>query len=125
MYQIWPVTERAPLDEDALITLYRPTGPGLRVNFVASVDGAVEVDGRAGLAELRLDHLLCEGGPHLMGALTEADLVDEVCLTVPPMLAGAGAGRITAGAAPSVRDLALAHALCEEGTLLLRYVRNV
>ena len=43
--------------------------------------------------------VLCEGGPHLFGALTAAGLVDELCLTVSPLLAGPGAGRIAAGPA--------------------------
>ncbi|HKT03409.1 MAG TPA: dihydrofolate reductase family protein, partial [Rugosimonospora sp.] len=68
--------------------------------------------------------LLCEGGPHLMGALTAADLVDEVCLTLSPLLAGPGASRITAGPASAVRGLTLAHALCAGDNLLLRYARS-
>jgi riboflavin-specific deaminase-like protein len=48
-----------------------------------------------GLARLRTEHgirsLLCEGGPTLNGALLAAGLVDEVFLTLAPVLAG-GAG---------------------------------
>jgi riboflavin biosynthesis pyrimidine reductase len=91
------------------------------------VHGEREVDLAAGLADLRargLRHILSEGGPHLLGALTAADLVDEVCLTVAPMLAGGGAGRISAGPASPVRALTLATALADNGTLLLRYARN-
>ena len=68
------------------------------------------VDLAAGLAELHrrgLTQLLCEGGPHLLGALTAADLVDELCLTVSPLLAGPGPGRITAGDAAPPRHLPL------------------
>ncbi|PWR13710.1 pyrimidine reductase family protein [Micromonospora sicca] len=87
--------------------------------------GADRVDLGAGLAELRrrgLDQLLCEGGPHLFGALTAADLVDELCLTVAPLLAGAGPGRITAGDAGAPRRLPLRHVLAAaDGTLMLRY----
>lgn len=90
--------------------------------------GTDRVDLAAGLAELRrrgLDQLLCEGGPHLFGALTAADLVDELCLTVTPLLAGAGPGRITAGLPSPPRRLPLRHALAaEDGTLLLRYARD-
>jgi riboflavin biosynthesis pyrimidine reductase len=242
MYRIWPVADPSPVDEESLVELYRHDGPVLRMNFVTSVDGAVEVagyseglqtpadqrvfallrmfadglmvgagtlrhegygavrlDGKrrawraehgldpyprlvvvsrrldldpaspaftdaplrpavltsadsppdlrmalsavadvlvhgehevdltAGVADLRargLRHMLSEGGPHLLGALTAADLVDEVCLTVTPLLAGAGAGRITAGPASPVRALTLATALADNGTLLLRYARN-
>jgi riboflavin biosynthesis pyrimidine reductase len=68
--------------------------------------------------------LLCEGGPRLFGALTAADLVDELCLTVAPLLAGAGAGRITAGPAGPPRPMTLRHILSADGQLLLRYVRR-
>jgi riboflavin biosynthesis pyrimidine reductase len=241
MYRIWPVSEVAPVDDTALIELYRPDRPTLRVNFVTSIDGAVEVKGYSeglqtpadqrvfallrmfadglmvgagtlrheGYGAVRLDakrrawraehgmpehlrlvvvsreldlspdnpalaqapvrpailtgadsaadrraalsavadvlvcgsegvdlevavarlraeglgHILCEGGPHLLGSLTSADLVDEVCLTITPMLAGPGAGRITAGPTSPVRGLTLAHVLTDDGTLLLRYAR--
>ncbi|MEU8298492.1 pyrimidine reductase family protein [Micromonospora sp. NPDC048909] len=90
--------------------------------------GADRVDLAAGLAELRrrgLDQLLCEGGPQLFGALTGADLVDELCLTVAPLLAGPGPGRITAGETSPPRSLALRHVLAAgDGVLMLRYARD-
>lgn len=67
--------------------------------------------------------LLSEGGPHLLGALTAADLVDELCLTVSPLLAGAGAGRITAGLPSAPRRMSLRHILSADGALMLRYIR--
>jgi riboflavin biosynthesis pyrimidine reductase len=87
----------------------------------ASVDlpAALEVLRRMGFAQI-----LSEGGPHLLGALTDADLVDEMCLTVTPMLVGPGPGRITAGLiAPAPRRLVLRHALAAGDLLLLRYTR--
>ncbi len=107
------------------------TAPPDRVTALAGVAdvlavGDDRVDLAAGLEELRrrgLTQLLSEGGPHLFGALTAADLVDEVCLTVSPLLAGPGAGRITAGIPSPPRGMRLAHALEEDGTLLLRYTR--
>ena len=243
MYRIWPDPDPTPLDDAALTALYEHAGPGIRMNFVTSVDGAVEIEGRsAGLGNpadklvfgllrqypdgllvgagtvrvegynaVRLDEqrrawrsargldpyprlivisrrldldpthkafteaprrpvvltsrtappdrvtalsavadvlahgdeqvdlgaavadlrdrgigtILSEGGPHLFGSLTAADLVDEVCLTVSPLLAGPGAGRITAGPPSGVRDLALAHVLCADDALLLRYARRI
>jgi riboflavin biosynthesis pyrimidine reductase len=88
--------------------------------------GAGEVDLAAAvgaLAERGLPHLLCEGGPHLLGALLDADLVDEFCLTVAPKLVGPGPGRIVAGAPTDVRALALSQVLAAGDELLLRYVR--
>jgi riboflavin biosynthesis pyrimidine reductase len=240
--RLWPDPDPTPLDDAALVALYQPTGPGLRMNFVTSVDGAVEIGGlskglqnpadnrifallrqfpdgllvgagtlrQEGYRAVRLDEtrrgwrvghgldayprlvvasrrldldpthpaladaplrpliltcamappdrrvalesvadllvhgddkvdlpaafadlrarglatVLCEGGPHLMGSLTAAGLVDEVCLTVSPLLAGAGAGRITAGEPSAVRDLKVAHILYAEDAILLRYSRG-
>lgn len=70
-----------------------------------------------------LRHLLCEGGPHLFGELTAADLVDEVCLTVSPVLAGPGADRITAGPVSPVRAMRLHRVLTGDGALFLSYRR--
>ncbi|GGJ78188.1 hypothetical protein GCM10010123_05290 [Pilimelia anulata] len=91
--------------------------------------GDADVDPAAGLAALRargLVRLLSEGGPHLLGALTAADLVDELCLTVAPLLAGAGAGRITAGPAapPAPVRLPLRGILAAGDTLFLRHART-
>ncbi len=78
------------------------------------------------LADLGHRHVLVEGGPHLLGQLIAADLLDELCLTVSPLLAGPGAGRIVASPSldqPSspTRPMALAHVLEDDGFLLSRY----
>ncbi|HEY2072208.1 MAG TPA: dihydrofolate reductase family protein [Gaiellaceae bacterium] len=47
----------------------------------------------AAIAELRergCRRILCEGGPTVFGSLLEDDLVDELFVTVSPLLAGAG-----------------------------------
>ncbi|MDQ7880220.1 pyrimidine reductase family protein [Microbacterium sp. QXD-8] len=68
--------------------------------------------------------VLCEGGPHLFGALLEAGLVDEVCLTLAPRFVGGKAGRIAQGAAESDRRLSLAGVVTDEdGFVFLRYSR--
>jgi len=81
----------------------------------------------AGLVERGLPQILCEGGPHLLGALTGADLVDELCLTVSPLLAGPGARRITDGlAATEARPLPLLQVLTtDDGFLFLRHGRGI
>lgn len=78
------------------------------------------------LVERGLPQILSEGGPHLQGALTEADLVDEMCLSLAPLLAGPGSGRITAGpAATSTRAFKLHTALAgDDGYLFFRYLRE-
>jgi riboflavin biosynthesis pyrimidine reductase len=85
----------------------------------------VRTDGLAGavraLRERGLGRILCEGGPGLFAALVAEGLVDEVDLTVSPLLAGPGPGRIVAGAGHPPAALALRHVLDEDGMLFLRY----
>ncbi|MCX6465119.1 MAG: pyrimidine reductase family protein [Pseudonocardiales bacterium] len=80
------------------------------------------------LAELGrrgLHRVLCEGGPSLFGAFVAADAVDELCLTVAPLLAAGDAGRIATGPAGTpVRAMSLVGALEDDGSLLLRYRRT-
>lgn len=78
------------------------------------------------LARRGLHAVLCEGGPTLLGALVAADAVDELRLTLVPVLLGGPAGRIAAGpvAAAPPRGMRLAgHTAAGDGTLLLHYVR--
>ncbi len=77
----------------------------------------------AALADRGLRRVLCEGGPRLFGELIAGDAVDELCLTVAPVLAGGDAGRISFGPPKLVRALRLASALMEDEALLLRYQR--
>jgi riboflavin biosynthesis pyrimidine reductase len=85
----------------------------------------ISVDLRAMIAAFAArgwTQVLCEGGPHLFGALLHAGLVDEVCLTIAPRFAGGDAGRIVRGATEHDRRFALAHALTDdEGFVFLRY----
>ena len=77
----------------------------------------------AALAEAGLPQVLCEGGPHLFGSLIEADLVDELCLSLSPLLVAGGAGRIVRGAPEVERRMRLVHAIPAGDLLLLRYAR--
>jgi len=79
----------------------------------------------AELARRGLYRVLCEGGPTLHGALVAGDSVDELCLTVAPLLTGGTAGRIAVGPAEaSTLKLELADVLHDNGVLLLRYRRK-
>ncbi|WP_245788468.1 pyrimidine reductase family protein [Amycolatopsis marina] len=77
------------------------------------------------LEERGLRRVDCEGGPHLFGSLLGAGLVDQLCLTMAPLLAGPGPDRITAG--PGIekpQDMRLASLLQEDDFLMLRYRRD-
>jgi riboflavin biosynthesis pyrimidine reductase len=77
----------------------------------------------AALARRALFQVLCEGGPHLLGTLIEADCIDELCLTLSPVVENGDAGRITAGAALTPRPMRLRHAITAGDMLMLRYER--
>lgn len=89
------------------------------------VAGDDDVDLQAALdalADRGLNKVLCEGGPRLFGALAQGGLVDELCLTLAPVLAGGDAGRIIAGFTPrDVQAMTLVHALVAGDHLFLRY----
>ncbi|HEV8115623.1 MAG TPA: dihydrofolate reductase family protein [Acidimicrobiales bacterium] len=86
-------------------------------------DEAVDLDLAVAELERRgMRRLLCEGGPRLFADLLAAELVDELCLTITPLLTAGTAQRITDGVElkPPVTARLLS-ALEEDGTLLLRY----
>jgi riboflavin biosynthesis pyrimidine reductase len=134
-------TRHFDLDPDAALFTEAPRRPILLSTEPAARDaterfapvadiigvGTVDCAMSAALADLTkrgLPHVLCEGGPHLLGSLLAADLVDELCLTVAPKLTGPGAGRIVAGPPSPVRDMALQQVLAAGDELFLHYGRS-
>jgi riboflavin biosynthesis pyrimidine reductase len=87
------------------------------VTTVAAVDA---------LAARGYRRILVEGGPTLLGKLAADGLIDELCLTISPLLEGGhAASRVTARTGPvSVTDLRLATVLEDGGFLLTRYIRT-
>ncbi|MFD3911445.1 pyrimidine reductase family protein [Streptomyces sp. NPDC058603] len=76
------------------------------------------------LADRGLFRLLTEGGPRLLGQFVAAGMLDELCLTVSPMLTSGYAQRIAGGPAPAVPErFALASLLEQDGFLFSRYRR--
>ena len=66
--------------------------------------------------------MLAEGGPTLNGQLVAAGLLDELCLTVSPLLAGGDAKPILVGPALPPGPGWQIRSLCEQdGFLFLRY----
>lgn len=77
------------------------------------------------LGERGLLRVLCEGGPSLFGELVGAGAVDEMCLTVSPMLVGGPAGRIAVSPNTLPTPMHLRHALLDnDGTMLTRWERS-
>lgn len=63
-------------------------------------------------------HILCEGGPQLLGALAADDLVDDLAMTTTPLIAGGQRHRAVMGAPDLTRPLSLRHVVQAEGALL-------
>jgi riboflavin biosynthesis pyrimidine reductase len=95
--------------------------------IIAGRDRADPAAAIAALASRGYRRILAEGGPHLLSQLAQARLLDELCVTISPVLAGGAAGRIIqdAGSPPGGPDrLTLAHILESSGFLLCRYLRQ-
>jgi riboflavin biosynthesis pyrimidine reductase len=120
-----PLFTETPPDARTIVITCAASDAGLRAATAKVADvivaGDETVDLGAALDALRdrgLRRVLCEGGPHLLGDLSAAGLLDELCLSLSPTLAGPGAGRIIAGAQASARPLTLTQVLAEEGGFL-------
>jgi riboflavin biosynthesis pyrimidine reductase len=103
-----------------------PAANRARAGEVADVvlAGTDDVDLRvalAALAERGARSVLAEGGPSLNGQLAAAGLLDELCLTVSPVLVGGDAKRILHGAGAAVSPSLELCSVCEDnGFVFLR-----
>ncbi|MFE5814736.1 pyrimidine reductase family protein [Streptomyces sp. NPDC056479] len=98
---------------------------GARVVIAGDGVGVDPVRAVQALAELGHTRLLTEGGPRLLGQLVAAEVLDELCLTISPMLTAGDAQRIAGGPSVAVpKRFALASLLEEEGFLFGRYRRT-
>jgi len=126
-----PLFTEAPPDARTIVITRDASDAELRAETAKVADvivaGDEEVDLAAALDALRargLGRVLCEGGPHLFGDLSAGGLVDELCLSLSPTLAGPGASRIIAGTTSQggPRPLALTQLLADDdGFLFFRY----
>ncbi|MER6301089.1 pyrimidine reductase family protein [Kitasatospora sp. NPDC001539] len=93
------------------------------------VAGRRSVDMRAAVAALAQrgwTRLLTEGGPRLLGQLAAADVVDELCLSLAPLLTGGDAPRILRDAEmPDVQRMRLVSLIEQKGFLFTRYLRHL
>lgn len=68
--------------------------------------------------------VLCEGGPSLLGSLVAADLLDELCVTVSPLLTAGDGKHMTAGGA-AAHPMRRVHVLADDDDYLyVRWVRE-
>jgi riboflavin biosynthesis pyrimidine reductase len=114
-------------DPEARIAVYTDSVRPLEATPAdVSVTLLEDLGPRAVIDHLRQDHrvrcVLCEGGPTLNHALFSSGVVDELFLTLSPLLAG-GADPLTIieGDIPHPLALELLQAIEHAGSLLLRY----
>ncbi|WP_156725454.1 pyrimidine reductase family protein [Streptomyces apocyni] len=123
----------SPLVPTVVLTGAQASAERARAAEKAGVDVVVAGDGRGvdparavrALGKRGLTRLLTEGGPRLLGQFVTAGVLDELCLTVSPMLAAGDAQRIAHGPAMTVPDrFVLVSVLEEDGFLFTRYRRT-
>jgi riboflavin biosynthesis pyrimidine reductase len=127
----------APADARTVVLTTRSAPAGRQAALARHADVIVAGDDRvsaaqaiAALAGLGHSRILTEGGPSLLAQIAADGLLDELCLTISPVLAGGQARRILAGGAAGVpapgipESLGLAHVLADDAYLFCRYLRR-
>ncbi len=107
-----PPARRRALEPVAEVVV---VGPGHDVDLVALL---ADLHGRGA----RL--VLAEGGPQLNGQLLAADVVDELDVSISPLLVGGSSARLAHGPDRTPTPMALAHLWEADGMLFGRYVRR-
>lgn len=123
-----PVFSEAPVRPLVLTHGGSPTAQRTRLSQVAEVVvcGEQAVDPaamRVALQARGLAQMLTEGGPHLLGTLAGAEVLDEICLTISPVLEGGDAIRITRDTPPVHTGMRLTGLLSADDMVMLRYQR--
>jgi riboflavin biosynthesis pyrimidine reductase len=117
---------------DPPIVLTTEHAPQVRVRYAESRTDVVQFPGdRVDVAEavralgaLGARIVLSEGGPTLIGQLALADVLDELCLSLSPLIVGGDAARVTDVPVTTHRTYELCRVLEDASMLLLRYVRS-
>jgi riboflavin biosynthesis pyrimidine reductase len=125
-----PLFAEAPPSARTIVLTCEAGDPAVRAALAQCADvvmcGEDDVDlplARHELEQRGLTRILCEGGPTLFAGLAQAHIVDELCLSITPLLTGPGARRIVAGAQwpEGPVGLRLTGLLEEDGALFCRY----
>jgi riboflavin biosynthesis pyrimidine reductase len=106
------------------------TGPGASAEKFAELSEVADVvrlrgtDATDVIHYLRMSRVvLCEGGPSLMGQFVSAGLVDEMALTISPLLVAGESPRLAHSEATTPQEMRLDRVLYGDRSLFLRYVR--
>lgn len=105
----------------------RRAAAGNRARVITCGEDEVDLARALGeLSELGARLVLCEGGPTLNGALIAAGLVDEMCITLAPLVVGGDSHRLSVAGDPlaAPEPMVLDHLLEDGGTLFFRWLRR-
>lgn len=112
-----------PLFTSGRALLVLPTdAPEVPVPSIRAGVGSVDI--AAAVAQIDADVVHVEGGASLNALLADADLIDELNLTLSPQIVGGNGARVTAGAADLGHSMRLEHVLEDDGFLFTRYTRR-
>lgn len=94
------------------------------VVVVAGDDRVEPAAAMQALAELGHRVVLCEGGPTWLGEIVAADRLDELCLSVSPVMGGDPLPVSVTPPGAGLVEFALKGAMVEDDTIFLRYERK-
>ncbi len=118
------VDVRTPLFTSGAGFLILPESVATDVKVDTVRAGSTALDLRVAVAQLEGDFIQAEGGAHLNATLAELDLIDELNLTISPVLSGGDGPRLMNGAMPLVHRMRLGHVLEDDAFLFTRYLRR-
>ncbi len=114
-FLICPTDTDAPRGVEVLSVARHGTG----IDITEAVTRLADISGD-GIAQV-----LCEGGARLNGALLEADLVDELNLTVSPLLIGGAGPRLSATDSEVMQRFELAQLIVDADSMVFsRWTRH-
>ena len=116
-------------DDPAPLVYTSGDAPSERLDALAAVAEVVTADDSLDIADVLADlqgrgvgTVVCEGGPGLVVQLASAGLIDELCLSVSPLIAGSGTGLLAGAPLPRPTNLRLAHVLTADDFVFCRYL---
>jgi riboflavin biosynthesis pyrimidine reductase len=102
----------------------RAEAEGVAEVIVAGDDRVEPEAAMQALADLGHRVVLCEGGPNWLGELVAADRLDELCLSIAPLMGGDPLPISVTPPGAGLAEFELKGAMAEDHTLFLRYERK-
>jgi riboflavin biosynthesis pyrimidine reductase len=126
-----PVFANAPEHAPTHLITCSAAGPARRAEaerfatvIVAGEDRVDPAQALQALAKLGHRVVICEGGPTWLGELVAADRLDELCLSISPLMGGDRLPVCITPPGAGISEFALKGTLVEENTLFLRYEKD-